>query len=103
VESIVADMWSALLGMETVRIDDEFFALGGTSLVAIQLISQIRDRFGVELSIEALFDDPTVRGIAAQISAAGASPVLANDPEFEELIRLSAEVPERDLEALLTK
>lgn len=67
VDSAVRELWKTLFGTTTVHDDDDFFASGGTSLVAMQMIARVRETFGVELSIESLFDDPTVRGITAQI------------------------------------
>lgn len=60
-------IWSELFGREIINLEDDFFSLGGTSLLAIQLISHVRSQFKVELDIESLFDDPTIKGIAQQI------------------------------------
>ena len=60
---IVAD----LLGVEKVGLDDNFFNLGGHSLLGAQMIARIRQMFGVELSLLDLFQDPTVRGMSSEI------------------------------------
>ncbi len=67
VEKEVAAMVASLLQMESVARDDNFFLLGGHSLLGTQLIARIREKFSVEFNIAALFDHPTVAEIAAEI------------------------------------
>ncbi len=62
-ESIVA-IWKKLFGIEQVSVNDNFFGLGGHSLLAIQLDSQVREAFGIELSIDTIFEAPTVVDLA---------------------------------------
>src|SRR5262249_30540059 len=75
VEEMVASGWSALLGLERVGAHDSFFDLGGHSLLATQVVSRLRDAFGVEIPLRALFESPTVAGLAERIeSMRGAGP-----------------------------
>ncbi len=53
---------------------DNFFVIGGHSLTATQVMAEIWTRYGVDLPVRALFDDPTVAGLAAAVSAAQAGP-----------------------------
>jgi amino acid adenylation domain-containing protein len=71
-ETILAGLWSALLGIDESRIqrDDEFFALGGHSLLAAVFASRVRDVFGVELELRAVFEESTLRAIASRIDRA---------------------------------
>jgi amino acid adenylation domain-containing protein len=76
VEHTIAGIWAGLLGREQVGIHDNFFELGGHSLRAMQAVSRIRSVLGVELSVGAVFDAPTVAGLAAAV--AGLSPASAS-------------------------
>jgi FkbM family methyltransferase len=66
-EAKIANLYQELLGIETVGIYDNFFELGGNSLIGIQLISQLRQEFQLELSLRSLFDAPAVAELALVI------------------------------------
>lgn len=66
-EATLAEHWQALLQIESVGIHDDFFALGGHSLMATQLLSQVQRSFGVQLGLRALFEAPTIAELAARI------------------------------------
>ncbi|MEV0678602.1 SDR family NAD(P)-dependent oxidoreductase [Actinosynnema sp. NPDC050436] len=68
-EALVARIWARTIGVEHVGVDDDFFELGGNSLVAVQLIAQIRKAVGVRLPMRSLFDTPTVAGLAAVVES----------------------------------
>ena len=67
----LAEMWQRVLQVENVGIDDNFFDLGGTSLIGLQVVREVRDRFGVELSPIAVFEAPTVRSLAQLMDRTG--------------------------------
>jgi amino acid adenylation domain-containing protein len=67
VEQWLANLLTALLRVERIGREDNFFRLGGHSLMGAQLIAKIQERFGVELSLRSLFDHPSVHGIASEI------------------------------------
>ncbi|MCP4001960.1 MAG: non-ribosomal peptide synthetase, partial [Gammaproteobacteria bacterium] len=68
IEQQLAAMWSELLGIDQVGIEDDFFALGGHSLVAMQVVSQIMQAMGVQLPLEVLFDAPTIASLAESVN-----------------------------------
>jgi acyl carrier protein len=81
-EASLATLWGEVLGVTGVGVEDDFFELGGSSLVAVQLIWQVGAVLGDKLPMRSLFEAPTVAGMALAIEelrAAGPAP----DDEFE--------------------
>ncbi|MEG4281924.1 amino acid adenylation domain-containing protein [Microcoleus sp. A006_D1] len=60
VEQVLVKIWGEVLGIKRVSIRDNFFELGGHSLLATQLVSRVRDAFGVELPLRRVFEAPTI-------------------------------------------
>ncbi|MGZ3457706.1 MAG: MupA/Atu3671 family FMN-dependent luciferase-like monooxygenase, partial [Archangium sp.] len=69
IEERVAALWRERLGVEHVGRDDDFLELGGNSLMAAQLLSRLRDTFGVQVPLGDLFEAPTVARLAQRIEA----------------------------------
>ncbi|HYO59265.1 non-ribosomal peptide synthetase [Archangium sp.] len=67
-EELLAGIWAKLLGVEKVGIHDNFFDLGGHSLLSVAIISHIRAVFDVELAISAIFEQPTVAQLVETIA-----------------------------------
>ncbi|WNG39137.1 amino acid adenylation domain-containing protein [Archangium violaceum] len=68
VEELLAQLFCQVLGIEAVRREDNFFHLGGHSLSATRLVARVRQAFGVELPLSALFSSPSVAGLAHELS-----------------------------------
>jgi acyl carrier protein len=70
-EVTLAGIWSEVLGVKTVGRQDDFFALGGHSLRAMQVAARVRDAFDLELPLATIFEVPTLAQLAERIEAAG--------------------------------
>lgn len=66
-ESTIAGIWVELFRYKQIGVDDDFFALGGHSLLGFRLIARLREELGVELPVRVLFESPTIAGLAAWI------------------------------------
>ncbi len=70
VQELLAGIWSELLGVSHLGVDDSFFDLGGHSLLATQLVARVRAVIGVEVPLSDLFAAPTLGGMAERVEAA---------------------------------
>jgi len=73
IESLLAQIWADVLQVERVGRHDHFFELGGHSLLAMRMVSQIRQRLGVELLLSDLFANAELAAVAAVLAQAGRS------------------------------
>ncbi|MEG4417922.1 amino acid adenylation domain-containing protein [Microcoleus sp. LAD1_D5] len=85
-EEEIAEIWTALLGLEKVGTNQNFFDLGGHSLMATQLISRVRSCFGIELALCDFFAAPTIQNLAEMVE----EEILANadSNQIDELLDL---------------
>ncbi|MDS0134249.1 SDR family NAD(P)-dependent oxidoreductase [Amycolatopsis sp. CM201R] len=91
-ERALAEVWSAVLGVEPVGTRDNFFDLNGNSLLALQMLALVKDRFGVAIPTVTLFELPTVQALAATLDDQAPAPVTTSpvreaDPDDDELDR----------------
>jgi amino acid adenylation domain-containing protein len=77
----VAEIWCAVLGINRVSIRQDFFDLGGHSLLIAQVAARVKRRFGVELSLRVLFDTRTIEALARRIDAAPRPARAATPPD----------------------
>ncbi|WP_309110857.1 non-ribosomal peptide synthetase [Saccharothrix sp.] len=67
-EAAIAEIWREVLEVESVGRHDDFFALGGHSLIANRIVTRMRRALGVDVRLVAVFDHPTVAGLADHVS-----------------------------------
>jgi len=79
-EEIISGIWRDLLKVDRVRPEDNFFEVGGDSLLATQVISRIRAVFGVEIRFQVIFREGTVEGLASRIEEAVIAQVKTKAP-----------------------
>jgi amino acid adenylation domain-containing protein len=92
-EELLATVWSGVLGGRRPQPHDSFFDLGGHSLLAAQLMVRIRDAFGVELPLVAVFEAPTLALMAAAVEGqarADAGIAAPAQGSWSPLVRLAA-------------
>lgn len=107
-EESLARIWTEVLGREPVHVHANFFELGGHSLLAIQVISRVRDMFGVELPVRVVFDEPTIAGLVVAIAERQSRPCEEAPPivrikrgAAEELLKAMDRLSDDEVEALL--
>ena len=72
-ERELAEVWSSVLGVEPVGTHDNFFDLSGNSLIALQMLAMVKERFGIAIPTVSLFELPTVRALAALLDRPAAA------------------------------
>jgi acyl transferase domain-containing protein/acyl carrier protein len=66
-ETRIADIWQSLLGIQQIGVQDNFFDLGGHSLIAIQVMSRLRESFRIDVPLHSIFETPTISQLASAI------------------------------------
>jgi thioesterase domain-containing protein/acyl carrier protein len=66
-ELAITEAYAEVLGVERVGVDDSFFDLGGTSIVATRVVTELRERFGDRIQLQSIFLDPTPAGLAHRL------------------------------------
>ncbi|MFB6371779.1 MAG: condensation domain-containing protein, partial [Bradymonadaceae bacterium] len=79
-ERKIADIWQQHLDLEEVGIEENFFEVGGQSLVAVRIANEIAEIAEVEISVEQIVESPTIRGLARYVEEAEASAGTAVEP-----------------------
>lgn len=81
IEARLTPIWTDLLGLETVAPSDDFFALGGHSLLTVRMLSRIEKEFGQRLSLAAAYRSPTLRALARHLAGADEPSPVADTGE----------------------
>lgn len=100
VEMAIAAIWSGLLGVEPIGRDENFFDLGGHSLVAIQMLSRIRRELGAELSLDVVYGGPLTVAELARVIELGELGAVSPE-EYEALLHEIEAMPDDRVRALL--
>jgi amino acid adenylation domain-containing protein len=87
IEEVVAGIWEDLLGINGVGAGENFFKVGGHSLLATQMMARVREAFGVDVPLRAVFEEPTLRQLAACIERMRASGKGLEVPPIERVDR----------------
>ncbi|MFL6120665.1 phosphopantetheine-binding protein [Actinophytocola sp.] len=66
-EAVVAQVWAELLELDVVDVTEDFFALGGHSMLAVRVVHQLAERTGTPLELEVFFDLATVEEVAGEL------------------------------------
>ena len=99
-ERTIADAWKSALGIDRVGAHDDFFELGGDSLMAIHLMGRLSSAFGTDVGVQDLFDCPTVASLADHVRAAGEA-AIEEDEKVARLTEMIAGMSDEEVRAAL--
>jgi hypothetical protein len=100
-EQVVVGIWSEVLDLERVGIDDNFFEIGGHSLLAARLISRVRDRLKLEVPLQSVFRLPTPAQFAAGLLASTDDPTAVE--KVAQLIVSLSSLTEAEVKQMLAR
>src|SRR5438477_172527 len=86
-ERRLAEIWSKVLDIEDIGVNDNFLALGGHSLMAIKVVARVRDSLGVEVPLRMVFESPTIAAFAAAIGELSSEPQARMAPPIVPVAR----------------
>jgi amino acid adenylation domain-containing protein/thioester reductase-like protein len=91
-ERTIWQLWVSLFGTDAIGIDTNFFDAGGHSLLAAQLVFQVQETLKVQMSLQSLFENPTVRGMAAIIDSPRASTSCVGQMDLQAEVVLDSDI-----------
>ncbi len=100
IELALAGIWSQVLKLEQIGIHDNFFQLGGHSLMATQVMSRMREAFEIEVPLRNLFETPTIAGLALAVEQLQSDKTQSDEAQVMALIE---SMSEEDAEAMLAE
>lgn len=78
-EEILAEIWQGLLNLDKVGVNDNFFEVGGNSILTVRMLSALKRKLGVEVNLAQMFAQPTIASLAAQIDGTGLTSGMMED------------------------
>jgi acyl carrier protein len=99
IEETLASIWREVLGLERVGIYDDFFASGGHSLLAAQVISRIQREFGVDLALRDFFSAPNISSLAERITEVALA--AADDEKLDAMLDALENIDEQQAQSIL--
>lgn len=104
-EEMLAGLWSELLHVDRPGRNDDFFVLGGHSIVAMQIVARLQRALSLEVPIGLIFEHPTIRTLGVEIegllSVRFTEKIAGDDAELQELLETVASMPESEAQAAL--
>jgi hypothetical protein len=95
-EEVLCGIWSEVLRVERIGVHDNFFALGGHSLSAVQAVSRAREALQTTIPLRSIFDRPTTSSFAAAIAENSANPLAIE--KMAQLMLTVARLSDEDVE-----
>jgi hypothetical protein len=93
-ERTLRDIWAEVLKVDSIGIRDNFFEIGGYSLLIPAVLWRVHDSFGIEMTIRSMFEHPTIEGFARELSARLLDAVSRlSDEDVEALLHRAEDVP----------
>jgi len=101
VEKTLASFYSRILHLEKVGVNDDFFMLGGNSIHAVLLSSEVRQGFQIELPLRKFFENPTVGGLAGTIEQLQVE--QTDSDEMAQMLSALEELSEQEAQAMMAQ
>jgi acyl transferase domain-containing protein/acyl carrier protein len=101
-ESTIVEIWQLLLGIDGIGVHDNLFDLGGDSLLAIQILSRIRETLQAEISVRSIFETPTVAGLVESYEL-NQPDVDAQLETLDQVVELVEQLSEEELRILIAE
>ena len=95
VETTLARIWAEVLGIEQVGVDDNFFDLGGHSLLVMQVAARVREAFQIDLSLARLFEAPILADLAGEIAGMQSDHNVVHTPAAQTIRRRTRSVDQQ--------
>ena len=100
---MLTDIWRNILKVDSIGIHENFFALGGHSLIAMQVVARIRSQIQPDFSLRTLFEKPTVSGLARIIEQSSASKAQGDENDLNTMLENIESLSDAEAQAQLER